>query len=1115
MLMLAFVAVMAVNAKQVVFDFTNPEALGITAPAVDNGTPINDSIIVVDSVTMTNVKVARTDNRIYNSKGVYDLRIYATSTLTFAADTAINAVEFDGAAVGFNEMLGTTWFGAANTVTFTANMTNKISKIIIYIGEQPERWIPDTISVSYARALIDSSDAHTHFVKGVVAGAPYITYSDFSGKVNVWLTDELQSADSIQAYQIFDKNNAKWASLDAAKEELGVGDTILVYAGKLELYSGKYEINGGYYAEKLGDAPDAPLEGDTVSVAQAVAIAESLPANKTTEENYFVEGYAVDVQPYSTQYKNQMFYLADDTVKVDSIKAPVLKAYRANPKKDGAAYPVLAGDKLRLYGPLQKYVKDSTTQPELEIVDASVEFLAEVEGDRTIVIPTADTITVAQALEIGKTLQSSNKDNKYPSDKEYVIKGYSCGIVEQYTEQYKNETFWISDVKGTRTTDKAVAFEVYRGKPNTEKEIGYDALVQFRCKIMNFGGTIENYDSNMAVEVLEQGDLDPLRVDTISVEQALEIGQALEKDATTDKEYLIQGYVSYIQTAYDSQYMNETFWITDKKGKSAKTNKDGAFEVYRGKPDIKAEIGAGAYVYVQTKIQNYKGNTVESVTGAAVTVIERGDTSFNVVDTISVAKALEIGQALEENEVTLRKYAIEGYVSAIDNYLDTTYKNETFWITDSMGNTFASNDEGAFYVYRGKPSTGAEMGYNAKVRVVTTIKKYAKSCSTPVIENETANVPVEVLEQGEEEQIDTITVARAIEIGAGITNATKNRYVITGYVSSIETPFSEQYENETFWISDDSTSTASSNDEGAFEIYRGKPIPAREIGLHAKIQITCKIKNYYNTIENDGVNISFTVLEAGQELKIDTLTVEQAMAIGDSLADNAYSGLYVVKGYVTKAYAPDSCKTAQTFFMADEPDVKGAFEAYKASPDSLVVDGDYVMILGKIQKYVGSKGTPTIEMSYGNVTHIPAPQIDTLTVAEAIEIGNALEEGAVSDRVVIVGYVASIEDNSGADDGFLSFTMVDNLDIVGTGFKAIDAYFAEKLAEVNDNVRVVGKISKTDGIIMIKDGAARVLTAEGIENIVLTESAKKVLIEGNIYIIRDNKIFTIQGVQVR
>ena len=37
----------------------------------------------------------------------------------------------------------------------------------------------------------------------------------------------------------------------------------------------------------------------------------------------------------------------------------------------------------------------------------------------------------------------------------------------------------------------------------------------------------------------------------------------------------------------------------------------------------------------------------------------------------------------------------------------------------------------------------------------------------------------------------------------------------------------------------------------------------------------------------------------------------------------------------------------------------------------------------------------------------------------------------------------------------------------------------------------------------------------GVEDIVLTESAQKVMVEGVLYIVRDNKLFNVQGTQIR
>ena len=43
----------------------------------------------------------------------------------------------------------------------------------------------------------------------------------------------------------------------------------------------------------------------------------------------------------------------------------------------------------------------------------------------------------------------------------------------------------------------------------------------------------------------------------------------------------------------------------------------------------------------------------------------------------------------------------------------------------------------------------------------------------------------------------------------------------------------------------------------------------------------------------------------------------------------------------------------------------------------------------------------------------------------------------------------------------------------------------------------------------------KISSSEGIENVVLTEKAHKVVVDGAIYIVRDNKMFNIHGAQVR
>jgi len=344
---------------------------------------------------------------------------------------------------------------------------------------------------------------------------------------------------------------------------------------------------------------------DTLSIAQAIAVANALADNATSEAAYVIDGYAVNVYEYSTQNKKQDFFLVENAAQPDS----VLKVFRATPMKDGKAYPIVEGDQVRMLGNLQKYVKDGKTQ--LEIINSSLTFLKEAPRDTTPTPPVeADTITVAQALEIGKALA-----DKAVTDKEYVIKGFSSSIIAPYDSVFKNESFWITDDKGSRSHDKAIAFRVYRGQPNSFQEIGVEAYIQIRCKITNYGGTIGNSVS-VPFEVIEH--------DTITVAKAMEIGKTLSNNAVTEKVYVIKGYVSDIVNYFDTIYKNETFWMTDDKG-SRSNDKAIAFQVYRGRPNTEKEIGLDAYLLVKCRITKNDNNSILNFgTNVSIEVIEQG-----------------------------------------------------------------------------------------------------------------------------------------------------------------------------------------------------------------------------------------------------------------------------------------------------------------------------------------------------------------------------------------------------------------------------------------------------------------------------------------------------------
>ena len=160
-----------------------------------------------------------------------------------------------------------------------------------------------------------------------------------------------------------------------------------------------------------------------------------------------------------------------------------------------------------------------------------------------------------------------------------------------------------------------------------------------------------------------------------------------------------------------------------------------------------------------------------------------------------------------------------------------------------------------------------------------------------------------------EVEVDTITVAQALEIGATLAEnaSTDTTYTIRGYVSSITTPFSEQYLNQTFYIADDSLSTASSNAQGGFYVYRGKPTTGQAIREGALVELTTAIKNYNGRIiENAEQNVPVTVLQEGPECRVFSGTCGENVTWTFDMCDSVLtiSGTGAIDNYTAYNSAP-------------------------------------------------------------------------------------------------------------------------------------------------------------------------------------------------------------------
>ena len=143
-------------------------------------------------------------------------------------------------------------------------------------------------------------------------------------------------------------------------------------------------------------------------------------------------------------------------------------------------------------------------------------------------------------------------------------------------------------------------------------------------------------------------------------------------------------------------------------------------------------------------------------------------------------------------------------------------------------------------------------------------------------------------------------------------------------------------------------------------------------------------------------------------------------------------------------------------------------------------------------------------------------KLPTLNAPDSVEIIGGFDGWKGTTMELIDGwYVAEFEAKASQFFKFRS---------KGSWDQEIEIYDAEndKWNTIQDNQYVFGQLwegeegNRTIELDLSNADTYRWKVAEqGIENVVLTEKAQKVMIDGVMYIIRDNKMFNVQGTQVR
>lgn len=370
-----------------------------------------------------------------------------------------------------------------------------------------------------------------------------------------------------------------------------------------------------------------------------------------------------------------------------------------------------------------------------------------------------------------------------------------------------------------------------------------------------------------------------------------------------------------------------------------------------------------------------------------------------------------------------------------------------------------------------------------------------------------------------------VTCAEAVAaMPAQAGDVTESEYVVTGYVTNTNGSINSSHQ-QSFYMDDEKGTKKTFQGYLAY-LPEGENTP---LAIGDLVALTGKIKNYNGNPEIEKGNV--VILERSTT-QIDTIdvTVCEALEEGASLNDKDYStDVFRVFGRV-KGTETINQYGAHTFEMACGD---GVFKPYNCTADEGATfgKGDSVVVIGKLYNYGG-----VIEISGGRVELIQkSGEEETITevsVAEAIAIAMALENGkSTDDRYAVTGYVDSIAIVYSSTYNNISFFLTDDINAPTFDF---EAYRVKCTAEQAEKILVGAKVKVTAALQhyykaatdtqeeinlaeTVAGGELEILeeAPQGIENIVLTEKVQKVVVDGVVYIVRDNKMFNTLGTQVR
>ena len=294
-----------------------------------------------------------------------------------------------------------------------------------------------------------------------------------------------------------------------------------------------------------------------------------------------------------------------------------------------------------------------------------------------------DPYNVAAIVELVQGMEAGVETTE-----DLYFKGKISAITEEYSTQYGNATFYISDTGANGGTKFYVYRALYLGNKkfangDEQIKIGDDVIV---CgKVYNYNGSTPEtvtgkaflYSLNGKSAGGGGGSVTGIEV---TCAKAVELTNALADNASSSEVYSVTGYITEVVGSVSKN--QQTFWMAD--------TKDGGkvFEAYWANlPEGVSEFKAGSKVKITGNLTKYvnanTGNVTAEMKNPVVEILEDGGGGGTPSSEVKVVTIAEFNAAAESSDVW---YQLTGTVKNLKD-------------GDQYGNFDLVDATGSVYVY--------------------------------------------------------------------------------------------------------------------------------------------------------------------------------------------------------------------------------------------------------------------------------------------------------------------------------------------------------------------------------------------------------------------------------